>query len=120
MGFGGIKIDFNPRAIKAGIEKEITENIAPLMEQVLKDSNYFCRQDQKALINSSMTASRPKEGVLIWNTPYARRVYYTGKPSKDKNQNASLMWFHKAKERFGGDWNKLAKKLLTLKHLNKG
>ena len=82
------------------------------MEQVLKDSNYFCRQDQKGLINSSIVSSRPADGVLIWNTPYARAVYYTGEPSTDKNPNASLMWFHKAQAEFGKDWTVLAEKLL--------
>lgn len=106
-----MKIEFNRNAVRAKLEKKINQGVAPLMEQVLKDSNYFCRQDQKGLINSSLTASRPKDGVLIWDTPYAKRVYYTGEPSRDKNPNASLMWFEKAKARFGKDWEKLAQNL---------
>ena len=42
-----------------------------------------------------MIASRPQDGLAIWDTPYAKRRYYTGTPSKDKNQNASLQWVKK-------------------------
>jgi hypothetical protein len=109
----GVIIDFNKNAIGAKLKKAADKSVAPLMEQVLKDSNYFCRQDQSALIASSQIASRPAEGVLIWDTPYAKRVYYTGTPSKDVNQNASLMWFHKAQNQFGNQWQALAQKLFN-------
>lgn len=109
----GVKVEFNAKAIRARIEKGVDKSMAPLMEQVLKDSNYFCRQDQGTLIASSQTASRPAEGILIWDTPYARRVYFVGVPSKDANRNASLMWFHKAQNTFGKDWTALAQKIIN-------
>ena len=42
----GVKIDFDAKAIRARVQKGIDKSVAPLMEQVLKDSNYYCRQDQ--------------------------------------------------------------------------
>lgn len=84
--------------------------LAPLSEQILTDSNYFARQDTGNLIASSQNASRPKEGKLIWRTPYAKKVYYTGIPSKDVNPNASLQWVEVARKAYGTDWEKLAQK----------
>lgn len=108
----GVKIEFNAKAIRARVQKGIDKSVAPLMEQVLKDSNYYCRQDQGTLIASSQTASRPADGVLIWDTPYARRVYFTGVASKDVNRNAEIMWFHKAKNTHGDEWAALAQKII--------
>ena len=109
---GGCKIEFDAKAIGARVKKGIKLGVAPLMEQVLKDSNFYCRQDQGTLIASSQIASRPKDGVLIWDTPYAKRVYFTGEPSKDVNANASLMWFHKAQNQHCNEWAALAQKLV--------
>ena len=47
---------------------------------------------------------------ISWNTPYARRVYYTGTPSKQANPNASLMWAEKAHDTFGSEWASILKK----------
>ncbi len=55
----GVKIDFDAKAIRARVQKGIDKSVAPLMEQVLKDSNYYCRQDQGTLIASSQTAAQP-------------------------------------------------------------
>lgn len=84
--------------------------LAPLTEQILTDSNYFARQDTGNLIASSQTASRLKEGKLVWRTPYARKAYYTGTPSKNVNPNASLQWVEVARKAYRADWQKLAQK----------
>lgn len=79
-------------------------------EQVLKDCNYYCKQDQSGLINSSLIHSQPEKGKLIWKTPYAKRQYYLNSASTDVNPNASWMWCHKAKARWGKDWQKMYNK----------
>lgn len=65
--------------------------------QVLADCNAFARDDTGAMIGSSYASSDLKNGRLVWRTPYAKRVYYTGKPSKAHNPSASLRWCEKAK-----------------------
>lgn len=110
----GVKITFNKAAIKAKIEKAAEAVKAPVMEQVLKDSNYFCREDTGNLIASSEIASRPKDGIVVWDTPYAKHVYYTGKPSTNVNPNASLTWFEKAKGVYGKDWAKIAQTVFNV------
>lgn len=73
-------------------------------EQILTDCNYFCREDEGTLKDSAQSNVSGVKMEATWNTPYARRVYYTGTPSKDKNENASLRWAEKAKNRFKKDW----------------
>ena len=92
--------------IKAGIDKMIPA----VAEQALADCNYFAKRDQGTLIESSETASDIQNGELVWNTPYAKKQYYTGTPSKDVNPNASLMWCEKAHDTYGADWEKIAQK----------
>lgn len=86
-------------------------------EAIIEYGNIYVREDQGVLMASSLigttitdsvnrsdwtdedkknysaaSGSRPEEGLAIWDTPYAKKVYYTGSPSKDRNPNASLQW----------------------------
>lgn len=107
----GVKINIPAMAIAAQKRKQFDQVAKPaLVQQVIKDSNYYCRKDQGGLISSSLTASQPENGLAIWDTPYAKKVYYTGRPSRDKNPNASLMWFEKAKAAHKKDWEKIIDK----------
>lgn len=92
--------------IKAGARKMVFA----VSEQALSDCNEFVRVDQGQLRNSSYTASDTEKGELVWDTPYAKRVYFTGTPSKDANPNASLQWCEKAHDTYGEDWNRIAQK----------
>ena len=62
-----------------------------LASQILGDANKHVRADTWALRDSSLEYSVPQEGLLVWNKPYAKRVYYTGTPSTDQNADAELM-----------------------------
>ena len=77
-------------------------------EALITYANIFVREDQGTLKDSSLTASRPKEGKAIWDTKYATKVYYTGTPSKDVNKSASLRWADVAKKTYGKDIGKVA------------
>ena len=105
-----VRIVRNDTRIRARVTAGKKAMIYAVAEQALRDSNYYCRQDQSMLISSSYSASVPKEGRLVWNTPYARRVYYTGTPSRDVNANASLMWCEVARRNHGSDWDLIAQK----------
>lgn len=94
--------------------------------QVLIDSNFYCKFDQgmliaTSLINTTVTfsdiglpnpditdisgcGSDLDKGVIVWDTPYAQWQYYFGNAHRDKNENAQMMWFHKAKDIYGEEW----------------
>lgn len=87
------------------VEEAFKRALYAAQEQIKTDCNFYCREDQGILKASAITQTDGGLGLQIsWNTPYAKRVYYTGKPSKDKNPNASLMWAHKAKTTYNGEW----------------
>lgn len=79
-------------------------------EQILTDCNYFVRQDQGVLKASGKPALKGDVLEISYNTPYAKRVYYTGHPSTNVNPNASLQWCQKAADTFGGDWQRIIEK----------
>lgn len=104
------KIDLS--GVYKKVEAKTERAQAALNEQVLKDSNYFAPQDTSALINSSLLASRVGEGILIWDTPYSRKLYWNPgfNFSTDKNPNARAMWFEAAKSMFISDWIAMTQK----------
>ncbi|MBB6446461.1 hypothetical protein HNR53_003120 [Bacillus benzoevorans] len=81
-----------------------------LDEQVLKDSNNYAPWREHYLIASSIEHSKPGTGSLIWETPYARRLYYNPQYnfSKDHNPLAGGLWFERAKAAHGVDWARMA------------
>lgn len=106
-----VKIMMDRAACAARLKDRYESKVIPVLsEQVLKDANFYARKDTGAMIDSSQAASDFEKGRLVWDTPYAKKVYYTGTPSKDSNPNASLMWAHKAKNAHNKDWKKLAQK----------
>lgn len=85
-----IKIKPDLGKIKAKITAGTQAMKIAVTESVVEYGNIFVREDQGTLKDSALIASRPQEGKAVWDTPYAKRVYYTGTPSKDKNPDASL------------------------------
>jgi hypothetical protein len=79
-------------------------------EQVRKDSNYYARQQTGELIRSSSRASEPYKGRIVWQTLYARKVYYTGTPRADVNPNAKKRWFEEAKRLHLREWVIIARR----------
>ena len=131
----GVRIERNMASITAKITAGKEMMIPALTEAVIQYGNIFVREDQGVLMASSLigttvkdtvsrsnwsasdrqtyssaSGSKPKEGLAIWDTPYAKRVYYTGKPSKDKNPDASLMWAQKAVDTYSKELAQIAQK----------
>lgn len=90
-----IKILSDKNAIKKMIAFGVQSARVALTEAIIEYGNKYVRIDQGTLKDSSYIHSKPEQGLAIWNTPYAKRMYYTGHPVKDINQQASLMWAEK-------------------------
>lgn len=104
----GIKIIRNMPAIQMKINAGTQSMIVAVTESVVEYGNIFVREDQGDLRDSSLIASRPEEGKAVWDTSYAKSVYYTGTPSKDKNPDASLMWAEKGVNTFKKELDRVA------------
>lgn len=90
-----VTVKFDKAFVKASISANCDEAIAAVANEALKDANFYARIDTGATVKSSIMASEPENGRLVWNTPYARKVYYAGKPSLESNPHASLLWAHR-------------------------
>lgn len=90
-----VKIIRNTAGIRARVKSGENMMVTSVTESVIDYGNIFVREDQGTLKDSALIASRPKEGLAIWDTVYARKVYEEGTPSKDKNPQASLHWVEK-------------------------
>ncbi|WP_054634820.1 minor capsid protein [Thalassobacillus sp. C254] len=107
-------INFKTTLQVGGIAKLIKTSIEggqkELDSQVLKDSNFYAPHDQGDLIESGVRNSKPGDGKIMWSTPYSRRLYYNPQYnfSKDRNPNASGLWFENAKSMHLPSWLKIS------------
>lgn len=108
-----IKIKRNMPAIQIKIKAGKNVMIPAVTEAVIEYGNIFVRKDQGTLEASALIHSRPQEGLAIWDTPYAKKVYYTGNPSKDVNSNASLRWAEKGVKTYKKELNQIAQNAFT-------
>ncbi len=102
-----VRVEFNKEAVRLRVRAASEKATFAMATQALKDSNSYAKLDQGQLIDSSIIASDLAGGFLVWDTPYAKKQYYTGNPSKDVNPSASLMWAHKARAQYGEVWRKI-------------
>lgn len=109
---GSVRIKINNAGLTAARLKKVFEKKAlPILsEQILTDCNTYVRMQSGALAGSA----EPERGgwQIRWDMSYAKKVYYTGTPRKNKNPLASLRWCEKAKRYYAKDWSSLATKLV--------
>lgn len=110
-----VKIKIDKNAISATIDNNFANAREAICTQILRDCNEFCKEDTGMLILSSLIHSKLKEGLLIWNTPYAARQYYeiqTAYPSP--NHNATWRWVEVARNRYHERWARQAQAYVRL------
>lgn len=94
-----VKILIDPAKVGARVQNVFDSEVLPaLSEEILEDCNEYCKEDTHALIDSSNIHSRPKEGVLVWETPYAKRQYWSIKTSLTPGR--TWKWCEVAKRRW--------------------
>lgn len=99
-------VEMNVPVVVARLSKQLVFSQAALDEQVLKDSNYFCPEAEGTLQGSGVLSTVIGSGEIVWNTPYAHRLYHHPEFnfSTDKNSNARGKWFEEAKARHLPEW----------------
>ncbi|MEK4003023.1 minor capsid protein [Bacillus sp. FSL K6-2822] len=104
-----VNIRVDATAIEGKVIEATEQAQLALDEQVLKDSNFYIPKDTGEVERSGIRFSRPGEGHIEWNTPYARRIYYNPQYnfSTDVNPNARGLWFEAAKARHVMDWARI-------------
>ena len=85
-----------------------------LDNEVLKDSDEYVPMDTGNLRNSGITGTTLGSGEVVYNAPYAKRMYYGThfNFSKDKHPKACAQWFEKAKAVKKDAWKNGAEKIV--------
>ena len=108
-----VKVSINRAAVEAKVKSAWENGLGKLSEEILNDCNQYCKEDQTTLIDSSLIHSVPKEGKLVWKTPYAKRQYWEIQTAhKDQNPQASWRWCEVAKAKHSKKWARQAEKYL--------
>ena len=93
----------NPGATVNRLKKVFWDKGYPVIRERQKaDCNVFVRFQEGHLAESVDDGPGPHD--ISWNTDYAKRVYYTGNPRRNRNPNASLRWCEKAKRKWAQEW----------------
>ncbi|WP_404358499.1 minor capsid protein [Cytobacillus firmus] len=100
--------------IQSQVEEAVDAGQKQLDQEVLKGSNYFIPKETGELEKSGLRHSQIGKGKIIWDTPYARKLYYNPQYnfSKDANPNAQGLWFEAAKVRFLSDWVRMTQQAI--------
>jgi hypothetical protein len=106
-----VKIEIDIKKISDRIKDAERKALFVTSVQALKDCNVYCPEDQRTLLKSSEISSDLDNGKLVWDTPYAKKVYYTGNNFTKKR--ARKMWAHYAKNRHGKEWEEVYQNALN-------
>lgn len=108
-----VKIIIDKDKVATRIEYSFKKGMGALANEILNDCNQYCKFDTGTLIASSYIHSKLDEGLLIWQTPYARRQYWgirTAYP--DMNPKATWKWCEVAKGVHLKQWERQAQKAM--------
>lgn len=99
-------VDVDLKGVIERINKKLEMGQETIDTEVIKGGNYFAPEDRSNLIQSAIRSSKIGSGQVVWDTPYAKKLYYNPQYnfSKDKNPNAQGLWFEAGKARFLNDW----------------
>ena len=103
-----VKIRIDSNQVGARVMTAWKDGLTALSEEILADCNEYCKEDQHTLIDSSLAASIPSEGKLIWETPYAKRQYWAIKTSLTPGR--TWKWCETAKRKHKERWKRLAER----------
>lgn len=110
-----VKIEFDRSRCVTRITNAFESKLGLLASEVLNDCNQYCKEDTGMLIASSYLHSQLDQGILIWQTPYARRQYWEIRTAvTDVNSRATWKWCEVAKRKHMHQWERQAQMLMRM------
>lgn len=107
-----MKLTIDKGQVIAKINGAWKKGLPMLSSEILRDCNEFCKFRDGTLRGSSELASRLEEGVLAWDTKYARRQYW-GIPTAYE-PGTCWQWCEAAKGKYSQRWASQAQKLMEM------
>lgn len=105
-------IHFDQSAIVARIDKRFKTVLPILTEEILNDCNQYVKWDTGMLAQSSYIHTDFKNGIMRWQTPYARRQYWEIQTNLSGDPKRTWKWVHMAKGQLMDKWTRQAAKLM--------
>lgn len=103
-----IRILVDQTKVEARITGAWDKQLYALSSQVLGDCNQYVKIDQHIMEASSYAHSRLAEGILVWQTPYAKRQYWEIRTSLTPGR--TWKWCETAKQKCRTAWQRIAQK----------
>ena len=103
-----MKFQISKSQVKAKVQGAWEKGLYGLSTEILADCNEYCKVDQNTLIMSSMEHSQLANGILVWQTPYARRQYWEIKTSLTPGR--TWKWCETAKRKRIREWEEAAQR----------
>ena len=103
-----VRITFDKNQCAAKVQGAWNKGLYALSSQILHDCNSYVKIDTHAMEASSYAHSRLAKGLLVWQTPYARRQYW--EIQKSRTPGRTWKWCETAKRNYLRDWQRIAEK----------
>lgn len=106
-----MRVDVNINGLTGeDVDRAVSSALHTLGQQVLKDCNFYCKEDTESLIKSSLihsdlTPNENGEIILRWVMPYAEFQYDFPGTRTDKNPNACPHWCEAAENNHKREWD---------------
>lgn len=103
-----MRIAIDRNAVRAKIDGAWGKSLYALSSQILADCNQYVKHDQGSLESSSYIHSELRKGLLVWQTPYAKRQYWAIQTSLTPGR--TWKWCETAKRKHKDTWREIAQR----------
>ena len=104
-----MKITINKSAVEAKVNKAWKDSLFALTTEILADCNqYVKRSPEHTMRDSSLIHSKPGDGLIVWETPYAKRQYWEIQTAL--TPGTTWRWIETAKTRHFDKWQESAQR----------
>lgn len=107
-----MRMQINRAQVQAKITGAWNKGLYMLSSEILEDCNEYCKEDRQTLIKSSLIHSQRDKGILVWQTPYAKRQYWDIRTSLTPGR--TWKWCETAKRYHLGQWERLAQRVVEM------
>jgi hypothetical protein len=113
-----MKIKTDVKIFYEKVNRKVSESKARAQKvldlTVMKDSDRFVPFETGVLARRAMGSTTIGSGLIVYNTPYAKRQYYGNfDHTKNKHPFATRLWFEAAKAENLSKWINIAQEEMT-------
>lgn len=104
-----MRMTISKAQVQAKIQGAWNAALPALTNEILADCNeYVKRSPNHTMRDSSLIHSRPEKGLIVWETPYARRQYWEIQTAL--TPGTTWRWIETAKSKHLNQWKAKAER----------